>query len=278
MPQCTTSWRIPRSGALVILVMVASLVLGERADFGLPPAPEVADFWQSPLGRVRWAGLPTMVPIGVFCQLFQVGVPCLIQPAVRKRDFSAIFACALCATLLMYTALGLAAAWRLGDDVDPSCNLNWKAYRSPALGFAVALFPAIDCLSVFPMSAIFLSNNLMASVFQRRWHAGSIRRRTRYGCRLLCCAPPFACAFAFPSLAKALDFTGIVGIILPFIVTPLLAAASLRECRAFWGRATFDRAEAAAGFSAPCASQLPVVMGLGALGTLLLVYCVMYGF
>ena len=58
-----------------------------------------------------------------------------------------------------------------------------------ALGLAVSLFPAIDCLSVFPMNAIFLSNNLLAVAFERRWHAGRVSRQTTYACRLLCCAP-----------------------------------------------------------------------------------------
>lgn len=81
---------------------------------------------------------------------------------------------------------GLAAAYVLGDDVDPSCNLNWRSHVSPALGLAVSLFPAIDCLSVFPMNAIFLSNNVMAAIFQKKWHAGAVRRRTRYLVRLMC--------------------------------------------------------------------------------------------
>ena len=53
-----------------------------------------------------------------------------------------------------YTLLGLAAAAVLGDDVDPSCNLNWASHKRRAVALAVALFPALDCLSVFPMNAI----------------------------------------------------------------------------------------------------------------------------
>eukprot|EP00315_Gephyrocapsa_oceanica_P044789 CAMPEP_0185526472 /NCGR_PEP_ID=MMETSP1366-20130426/93371_1 /TAXON_ID=38817 /ORGANISM="Gephyrocapsa oceanica, Strain RCC1303" /LENGTH=36 /DNA_ID= /DNA_START= /DNA_END= /DNA_ORIENTATION= len=36
-----------------------------------------------------------MAPIGVFCQLFQVGVPSLLQPAARKQHFARIFGGAL---------------------------------------------------------------------------------------------------------------------------------------------------------------------------------------
>jgi len=264
--------------ALIIILMTGTLLLGERSDFGLadsedgaPPPP--------PPPLVRWEGLPKMVPIGVFCQLFQIGVPSLLQPLQRKRAFPRIFGAALGATFSMYMMLGLSAAFVLGDDVDPSCNLNWAAYRrSPAVALAVALFPALDCLSVFPMNAIFLSNNVLATLFQRRWHAGAISRQTRYACRLACCVPPFACAFAFPSLSRALDFTGIVGIVLPFIITPLLHRASLRECRARWGRDRFDDFEADGDYAGRGWSPPGLVSAAGAAGALLLAYTVACGF
>ena len=281
--------------AAIIVAMVGTLLWGSRTDFGLDaglgasevgadgnftaaaPTPEI---YKDPkaLGLVKWTGLSRMVPIGVFCQLFQIGVPSLLQPLQRKRDFAKIFGTALFCTFVMYTSLGLAATSILRDDVDPSCNLNWQAYSpSSALALAVSLFPALDCCSVLPLNTVFLSNNVMASVFQLRWHAGEISRQTKYLCRLLCCLPPFACAFAFPSLAKALDFTGIVGIILPFIVTPLLDRASLAQCHARWGQRVFDQAEERAGYRVGVLSSSLVVGGLGVLGVVVLVYCVVCG-
>ena len=182
----------------------------------------------------------------------------------------------------MYTLLGLATVAVLGRDVDPSCNLNWQTYSSHPIALAISLFPALDCLSVFPLNAVFLANNAMACIFQRRWHAGELSRRTRYLCRLACCIPPFACAFAFPSLARALNFTGIVGIILPFIVTPLLHAASLSQCRAHWGDANFARAEKDAGYRIGFLSSTPSVVTFAIAGCVLLAICVgcglVYGF
>ena len=69
----------------------------------------------------------------------------LIQPVARKKEFASIFGGALACTLVMYTALGLAAAWRLGDDVDPSCNLNWNAYRNPVVGSVRAAVAGASC-------------------------------------------------------------------------------------------------------------------------------------
>lgn len=81
----------------------------------------------------------------------------------------------------------------------------------------------------------------------------------------------------FPSLSSALGFTGIVGIGLPFIVTPLLALTSLREGREMWGRKRFDKAEADAGYVVAAASPPPIVCGIGLVGLLLLLYCVACG-
>ncbi|KAL3922611.1 MAG: hypothetical protein SGPRY_004501 [Prymnesium sp.] len=188
-----------------------------------------------------------------------------------------IFGCALASTGFMYTALGVAAVYLLGDDVDPSCNLSWSSYRNPYLSVVVSLFPAIDCFSVFPINAIFLANNLLAVVYQRKWHAGEVGRRTKYFFRLACCVPAFVCAFAFPSLAKALDFTGVVGVILPFIVTPLLFIASLRKGRAKWGIQRFDEAEAEGQYARYGFAKTSLVAALGICGVLLLVYSVCDG-
>ena len=84
------------------------------------------------------------------------------------------------------------------------------------------------------------------------------------------------CAVCFPSLAKALDFTGIIGIMLPFVVTPLLHRASLRACHEQWGPETFDEAEKMAGFRT-LASHPYFVIAFGVFGTLLLAFCVVCG-
>lgn len=189
-----------------------------------------------------------------------------------------IFGGALSCTFLMYMLLGVTAVTVLGDDVDPSCNLNWSRYRFDAIKLAISLFPAIDCLSVFPMNAIFLANNLLSVAFERSWHAGRVRRRVQYVFRLLCCVPAFICAFAFPSLSNALDFTGVVGIVLPFIITPTLHVFSIRQCWDKWGRERFDRAEAEAGFAVCGISSPWMTIPFALCGVVLLSFMLRYGF
>lgn len=259
----------------IICMMVATLIWGETSEFDLEPTAD-------PLPLARFDGLAPMLPIAVFCQLFQIAVPTLLEPAADKRAFRTVFGGALTITFGMYSVYGIACVLFFGAKVDPSSNLMWSSYSNRAIGLSVALFPALDTLSVFPMNISFLSNNLMAVVLGKRWHSGDVSRRTRVYYRLLCVVPPFVCAAAFPSLAKALGFTGLVGITLPFVVTPILHVASLKECHARWGKDAFDRAEAEAGFATWVFSSPGFVRAFGAAGILLLLFCVasglVYGF
>lgn len=64
----------------------------------------------------------------------------------------------------------------------------------------------------------------------------------RFTARLGCSIPPIVLAALFPSLSGTLDFTGIVAVILPFIVTPLLHRHSLLKCLLTWTYAQVRRA------------------------------------
>lgn len=116
----------------------------------------------------------------------QIGVPALLEPLSEKRAFSGVFGLALITTLIMYSVLALAAVAFFGTSVDPSCNLHWRSYAHRTIGLAVALFPALDTVSVFPMNVSFLANNVMAVVFDERWHSGNVSRSTRVFFRMAC--------------------------------------------------------------------------------------------
>ena len=65
-----------------------------------------------------------------------------------------------------------------------------------------------------------------------------------------------------------------MGIVLPFVITPLLHRASLRACRARWGRDYFDDLEADGDYAGCGWSPPRLVAASGACGVLLLAYTV----
>ena len=126
-----------------------------------------------------------MLSTSLFSQLFQHSVPGLIRPlSARNRKgpvVRKIFGGALCLTTLMYVLLGLVATLYFGDQIQSSINLNWDSfhwgYRNTdsqgnisvpvwikIVNKVIVVVPALNTLSVFPLIAITLGNNLHVSM------------------------------------------------------------------------------------------------------------------
>jgi len=81
----------------VICVMVGTILLSSdpKQDFGLESHPA------SGIPFVRPVGLAEMLPVAIFCQNVQIGVPALLQPLAHTRSFSRVFGIALSLCLIM---------------------------------------------------------------------------------------------------------------------------------------------------------------------------------
>ena len=118
----------------------------------------------------------------VFAQLFQHSVPGLlrplrVQPAKLKR-IPTVLGGSLTTTTILYVLLGTLAASFFGIDTKSSINLNFANFTfgvDPENGFwltllfvrfcagVVVIFPALDTISVFPLVANTLGNNLLST-------------------------------------------------------------------------------------------------------------------
>ncbi|CAK4070739.1 unnamed protein product [Aphanomyces euteiches] len=173
----------------------------------------------------------------VFSQLFQHSVPGLLAPLARKDQAkaSAIFGSALGTTTLFYLALSLSCCYFFGPKISSSVNLNWAEFSwgfegavplwAKFLTLLVVLFPALDTLSVFPLIAITLGDNLAASL---KGHCGWFKYKKVF-CRLVASVPPLIVAVMVTDLSVTLKFSGIFGIYVAFITPALLQLVSQRE-------------------------------------------------
>jgi len=148
---------------------------------------------QNNVPLIRWSGFGVMLTTAIFSQLFQHSVPGLIRPLAceHKKAIPRIFQSALATTALIYVSTGIACVIYFGDSLQESVNLNfvgfdwgWKDYTAnnaahnavgnalrnavcnalvTGLAMVVVLFPALDTLSVFPLIAITLGNNIQAA-------------------------------------------------------------------------------------------------------------------
>jgi amino acid permease len=211
---------------------------------------------------IEFAGFGMMFSTAIFSQLFQHSVPGLIRPLHEsdQTKVPSIFGFALTTTGVLYIATGVASVLYFGDAIHESINLNFVDYTwgvkpsdgkyihiiARCLAGLIVLFPALDTLSVFPLIATTLGNNLLAAFPRWRYTVKSIakwleslpvfqsasprdidQRRiwvvqtTGFLGRFAAAVPPVLAYLVISDLSITLQLAGICGIIVA-LVTPAL--------------------------------------------------------
>ncbi len=197
----------------------------------------------------NFSGFGVMFTTAIFSQLFQHSVPGLIRPLKEehKKFIPQIFAYALLTTTIIYILSGTFCVLYFGSHLQQSVNLNfidftWGVRASPqngsiisfitCLAMTVVLFPALDTLSVFPLIAITLGNNLHAAFPQvdnwlkqlpvlATYDKKLLRKWTSLLWRLVAAIPPVILSVVVTNLVVSLQIAGLCGIIVA-LVTPAL--------------------------------------------------------
>jgi hypothetical protein len=228
---------------LVIVIMVStSLIAFINNDYspldGADPSP-----------AINMSGFSTILSICAYAFLFSQGLPVLAEPASDKRQLRTVFLYTLVFMVVGYTSIGVSVALVFGSDIRSSCNLLWGAYTmggasSPvlvlmakAVSAYVVLFPALDCLSAYPLMAIMLGNSIFVCFSARKRYVHNSQQasppsspaangNTVIFCRLLAAVPPIIGAVFISNPGAITNYTGISGIIIGFVFPPLLSMQS----------------------------------------------------
>jgi hypothetical protein len=196
----------------------------------------------------------------------------LIRPLAPedKKYVPRIFFMALVTTSAVYISIGCVCVIYFQENIEESVNLNFIGFSSrlvdpgsvyePLISFfamIVVMFPALDTLSVFPLIANTLGNNLNvafpvlrrlvraaynccygrvsirdginneergeeALLEEKRMRSQRIRKTTAILWRLVAATPPVICSHYVTALSATLQFAGLCGIILALIIPALL--------------------------------------------------------
>ena len=218
-----------------------------------------------------FSGFGVMFSTALFSQLFQHSVPGLIRPLPpsQKQDVKSIFFFALLTTASLYLMLGVAASSYFGAETQSSVNLNFNGFyygldpdtaskfqlfMCSAFSNIVVLFPALDTLSVFPLIANTLGNNLAASSpklialiadhlknregqreLEARDRSEKSKRRTRAQnltvmlWRVVAALPPIIFSVFASDLALSLQLAGVCGLYVAFVCPSLLQIESRKS-------------------------------------------------
>lgn len=266
----------------IILGSVAGLFLDpSRSDRDRPPflAPGDGDDMSY---TARFSGFGVAFSACLFSQLFQHSVPGLLRPLRERPETLPAVPRTMCATLAttsgIYLLLGISAASCFGAATRSSINLNFSEFSygpgpgdaPPAssvlrriVAGAMVAFPALDTVSVFPLIAGTLGNNLYSAAGGgaiRRVALGLARARALLAAappaacgppgaderrrsleeasrlclafwRLAAAAPPLVASLFAPDLSFSLLLAGAAGVHVAFLVPSLLQRHSQRAAR-----------------------------------------------
>ena len=218
--------------------------------------------------------LPLLYPLSS-SQIFPHIVPGLIRPLAPedKKYVPRIFFFALVTTSAVYISIGCVCVIYFKESIEESVNLNFIGFASrlvdpgsfyePLISFLamiVVMFPALDTLSVFPLIANTLGNNLNVAfpvlrrlvraayncrlgrvtslirgdeinseekvqeslVENKKARSQRVRKTTAILWRLVAATPPVICSHFVTALSTTLQFAGLCGIILALIIPALL--------------------------------------------------------
>jgi len=98
----------------------------------------------------------------------------------------------------------------------------------------VMVFPVLDMLSVFPLIAITLGNNFLASL-PRSLHHRFKEKHLDIACHLVAAVPPVIMAGLVGSLEAIFSFTGIFAFLLTLVYPCVLELLSQRYVTTRWG-------------------------------------------
>ncbi|KDO27656.1 hypothetical protein SPRG_06927 [Saprolegnia parasitica CBS 223.65] len=221
---------------LTMIVSAAVAMWTDAADSG--SATTTTTPYLSDVPLVNFGGFGLLFSTTVFSQLFQHSVPGLLAPLSRANQPKAaqIFGGALLTTTLFYLGLGLTCCYYFGDRISSSVNLNWANFTwgldpvpvwARCLTALVVLFPALDTLSVFPLIAITLGDNLAVSL--RQCCTFLSRSQVRIFCRLVAALPPLVIAVLVSDLSVTLQISGVFGVYVAFLAPALLQFVARRE-------------------------------------------------
>jgi len=231
--------------SLLRFLSLGVLLVGTLVAFWTFPPGEENTFADSePTPLVEPGGFGLMFTTAIFSQLFQHSVPGLIRPLSNehKKHVPMIFKLALLTTSVIYISTGCACVAYFGRNLRTSVNLNFVGFTwghqghsldtiiVHAVSMMVVLFPALDTLSVFPLIANTLGNNLN-SAFPGLAHwvrsAGitersAVRRTTLIIWRLVAAIPPIVASIFVSDLILSLQIAGICGIVVALVIPALL--------------------------------------------------------
>lgn len=171
----------------VVIALIVGTVIGDMSTEKYNEGGAHNDLESPTLWKTSLAGV--MFPILFLAITFHNTIPNTSQLIVSKpTNLPRIIVTAVIVSSALFMVLGVLVPFAV-DGVDKMVSLDWKEYSAgharshkPWWTYfiipAIVIFPALDIMSVFPIYAIALSDNLIAMKFEHDYEGRISRVRT----------------------------------------------------------------------------------------------------
>jgi len=188
------------------------------------------------------SGIISIVSASIFAQLISFGVPEIITPLRHQRDSRRLLIFGLIGVATCYIFVGLSCSLYFGAMTKSPINLNFNDYRggvnldqavpvwAKIISYFVALFPAMDVMSMFPLIAIALGNTIHARLLRFEWFTRFKARRLLVFSRLLSSLLPILASLGVSDLSQIIGYATIPGVWVAFFSPALLQYFSIIKC------------------------------------------------
>eukprot|EP00929_Paragymnodinium_shiwhaense_P010261 TRINITY_DN11483_c0_g1_i1.p1 TRINITY_DN11483_c0_g1~~TRINITY_DN11483_c0_g1_i1.p1 ORF type:complete len:503 (-),score=80.87 TRINITY_DN11483_c0_g1_i1:266-1774(-) len=235
---------------IVVVILMMMVMVRYMAD-GVTKMERSQKWREMPLWNI--GGLPTLFGNAAFTFMIHHSIPGVVYPMKKHTQANKAIGWTYAVAYVMYIVLCLFALWSFGDiqykschnqpshpcKVQPLFNLN---FASADFQWAAKFIVGYPCLviSVFPLVAITLRNNLKALCGVKDDRASGGRDWRNLGFTLAAVVPPFTVALFTRDVQVVMTYVGgYFGLMLMFLVPALL----VRYARRAW--------------SGPCALRSP---------------------
>jgi len=236
--------------AIAFIIMITTVIV---ASFHADPNGQVSNHQGPPYiafaSPIEWGGFSAIFSSSVVALTFHYCIPDLIVTTRDKVAFKKVITCAIFTIIALYFSFGVVCGLFFGKNTQPLVTLNWSTYTGQAGGWGptdhrpwwaamiqllVMVFPIFDMLSVFPLVAITLGNNILEST-PRVFKEAFAGRRGKIMCRFVAAVPPIILGALLGNLSSIFKFTALFAFFLEFVFPCFLQLASTKECRKWWG-------------------------------------------
>jgi len=210
---CMTIYRFTAFG-----VMTITLITGlsyPRPNFNINGVTEYV-----PVSAFNFGGFATVFLSGAVALNFHYNVPDVVRPVQNKNLLSRIVSGAQFVAFSFYISLSILSAFYFGNSTQTLVTLNWRTFTGREGGWAgslddrpfyavivqliVMIFPVLDMLSVFPLVAVTLGNNIY-NILPSEIMSKFSEKAGRIISRLLAALPPLILASFFGSINQIFD-------------------------------------------------------------------------